>query len=305
MLLLRLRTLPANHRRQQSLANLQITRHPIFFLAQHTLSSMAKIDIKTIAGKSFMPLPARPGKKFLPLPSTLLFSTECATGSPIALFLASSPRVVMKNQPPSVATVLRNTNGSRSGQMIDCLRKNLLYSDKRMRDIFFRATRKLIGQHERDGTSEMLSRFTRELESTGRAWGTAEGVEANNWDMPAKAVVNTMVRAGVLFDQRSNPIQAGVGANAAAISAISESFEQRCEVFLIEFLIRKLGDVTVRDHKALAHALLRQFDPNIAIGDLEDHVVFLISHLESSVALTEDGLYTPIEIGFPTPSKAS
>ena len=44
------------------------------------------------------------------------------------------------------------------------------------------------------------------------------------------------------------------------------------EAYLIEFLIAKLGDISIRDHKALAHALFRQFDPSVSMEDLEDRV---------------------------------
>lgn len=165
-----------------------------------------------------------------------------------------------------------------------------------MRDLLFRAVRQEMTWRKESQSAVMLARFAREIEALGREWGPAAGVESNNWHMPIKAVINTMIRAGVLLDIDGEPIAAGVGANAAAIASVDDNFENRCEAFLVEFLIRRLGDVTVRDHRALAHALLRQFDPNVPMDDLEDHIAVLISRLEGKITLTEDGLYVPVEI---------
>ncbi len=178
--------------------------------------------------------------------------------------------------------------------MIQCLRKNLLYSEKRVRDILFRAARQEMSWHLQNQSTVMLARLAREIESLGRQWGADAAVEVTNWHMPTKAVVNTMLRAGVLLAADHRPIPPGLSANAAAIAALAPDFETRSEVFLVEFLIRKLGDVTTRDHKAMAHALLRQFDPNVPMDDMEDHISVLISRLEGSVVLTEDGLYSPV-----------
>ncbi len=182
-------------------------------------------------------------------------------------------------------------NGSRSRNMIQCLRDSLLYSEKRPRDLLFRAAEEIVQASATAGDGVMLARLTLEMEALGRAWCVAEGFEANNWAMQARAVVNTMVRAGVLLDEQGQSVRDGIGANAAIVCGLSPGFQERSEAFLVHFLIRKLGDVSTRDHKAIAHALLRRFDPNIPIADLEDYIVVLISRLEGFVSLTEAGLY--------------
>ena len=60
---------------------------------------------------------------------------------------------------------------------------------------------------------------------------------------------------------------------------------------MIEFLIEKLGDVSTRDHKALAHALFRQFDPSISMEDFEDRVVILLATLADRLVLYDNGTY--------------
>ncbi len=60
---------------------------------------------------------------------------------------------------------------------------------------------------------------------------------------------------------------------------------------MLEFLIRTLGDVTTRDHRALAHALFRQFDRSIPMEDFEDRVAILLATLAGRVTLRDDGTY--------------
>jgi hypothetical protein len=124
--------------------------------------------------------------------------------------------------------------------MIQCLREQLLYSEKRMRDILFRGARVAVNTRFRDGSTVSLSRLTREMEFFGRVMGEREGIEANaDWETAAKAVVNTMVRAGVLLGRRRLPVLAG---NGAPVTDLAEDFESRCEAFLVEFLMCRLGD---------------------------------------------------------------
>ncbi len=61
---------------------------------------------------------------------------------------------------------------------------------------------------------------------------------------------------------------------------------------MIEFLIAKLGNISIRDHRALAHALFRQFDPSVSMEDLEDRVVLLLATLAGRVCLRQDGVYS-------------
>lgn len=176
--------------------------------------------------------------------------------------------------------------------MIQCLRQSLLYSDKRMRDILFRAVKETIEESNRAGQKLSVAQLGRKIATAGRTAGKASELEPGNWDMTSKAVVNTMVRAGVLLDPDGSVVSPGVGADAAPVAGVVDGFERLCEAFLLEFLIVQLGDVSMRDHKALAHALFRQFDTNIPIEDLEDQVAALLSTLQGSVHLSETGAYT-------------
>lgn len=177
----------------------------------------------------------------------------------------------------------------RSGQMVQCLRESFMYSEKRARDILFGTIEKLI---ETAGDSPfILCRLTRELASRAHQDAEAAGFEFSNWDAAANAVVHAMLNAGVLLMHDGSPVPVGIAAQATMIVALKEDYRDLTEAYLLEFLIRKLGDVTTRDHRAVAHALFRQFDPSISMDDFEDRVAVLMATLADRVALNEAGAY--------------
>jgi hypothetical protein len=173
---------------------------------------------------------------------------------------------------------------TRSGQMLDCMRRELLYSEKRQRDFMFAAIDGLLRQVGLAPT--ILSRFTREATMRARQLAAAAaGFEFGNWEMAGKAVVGAMLGAGAFLTPDGDVIPPGVEALATLVGSAREAFRDLTESFLLEFLIGRLGDVTVRDHTALAHALFRQFDPAISMEDQEDRVAILLARRSDRIEL--------------------
>jgi len=172
---------------------------------------------------------------------------------------------------------------ARSGQMMDCLRHELLYSEKRARDLIFTAIEQLLEEHA--AAPIIVSRLTRDASARARDLGLATGFDFANWNTTGKAVVRAMLAAGALLAPNGDVIPAGVEALAAAVASLRDGHRDLTESFLLEFLIARLGDVTVRDHTALAHALFRQFDPNVSMQDQEDRVAILLAGLADRIAL--------------------
>ncbi len=175
---------------------------------------------------------------------------------------------------------------ARSGQMVNCLRQELLYSEKRARDLLFAAIAQLIGRLPEG--SLIVARLTREAATRAREEAERAGYEFMNWDNAAKAVVKALLSSESLLDPGGQPILFSVSAHASPVGSLREDYQDRTEAFLLEFLLRRLGDVTVRDHTALAHALFRQFDRTIPMHDLEDRVVILLARIADRVALDGD-----------------
>jgi len=167
--------------------------------------------------------------------------------------------------------------------MVDCLKHELLYSEKRPRDFIFAATEQLL--QERGGAPLILSRLTRDATARARAHATAAGLEFANWETAGKAVVRAMLGAGALLTPEGEVVPAGVEALATEVASVRQEYRDLTESFLLEFLIKRLGDVTIRDHTALAHALFRQFDPSISMADQEDRVAILLARLSDRVQL--------------------
>jgi hypothetical protein len=167
--------------------------------------------------------------------------------------------------------------------MLDCMRRELLYSEKRPRDFMFTAIEELLCEPRR--TPTILSRLTRDATTRARQLAVVAGLEFGNWDTAGKAVVRAMLGAGAFLTPNGDVIPPGIEALATPVGSTRDAFRDLTESFLLEFLIGRLGDVTVRDHTALAHALFRQFDPNISMEDQEDRVAILLARLSERIEL--------------------
>jgi hypothetical protein len=177
--------------------------------------------------------------------------------------------------------------------MVECLRKEFVYSEKRARDILFGEITAMIGSGARPF---IVSRLVREAAARAKRRAQEINFEFSNWDTAAKATINAMLGAGVLLTRDGSRIALTVAAQATEVVALAEGFVDITEAYLLDVLIRKLGDVTVRDHTALAHALFRQFDPTIPMEDMEDRVAVLLAMLWDRVVLTEGGMYCAVEV---------
>jgi hypothetical protein len=175
--------------------------------------------------------------------------------------------------------------------MGDCLRRELLYSEKRPRDVLFRVIERIVSEAGDGDDPKILSRLTREAAARARQHAEDTGFEFGLWDTASKAVVKAMLCAGVLLAADGQPISPGITAQATPVAALKARYQDITEAFLLRVLIDRLGDVSTRDHTALAHALFRQFDRGVPLEDLEDRVVILLAQLADDVEL-RDEVYT-------------
>jgi hypothetical protein len=175
--------------------------------------------------------------------------------------------------------------------MVNVLREEFLYSEKRARDLLFQEMKLFL---VKSGAPVILAKLGREAASAARQRAVSRGYEFSNWHTASKATVNAMLRARVVLASDGSPIPVSIAAQAAEVAALAEGFEDITEAYLLEVLIRRLGDVTPRDHTALAHALLRQFDRTVLMEDLEDRVVTLLATLSGRVGICADLTYKPI-----------
>jgi len=172
--------------------------------------------------------------------------------------------------------------------MIDCLRSDFLYTEKRARDILFREIESLLRKSP-DPIS--VSRLIRSAAARACRRGAGLGVASANWNIASRATVHAMLAAGVLLRPDGSPISRNSAACSAPAAALRPGFHDATEACLLEYLVRKLGDVTPRDHTALAHVLFRQFDDSVPREQLEERVTMLLSAISHRVMLTPSGTY--------------
>jgi hypothetical protein len=175
--------------------------------------------------------------------------------------------------------------------MVHCLRESFVYSEKRARDLLFAAIDEALEESTASGVPPILSRLTREAAERAREAARQTGFEFSNWEIAGRAVTHAMLGAGVLLAGNGAAVRPDITAQATCIAGLKKGFRDITEAYLVELLIRKLGDVSTRDHKAMAHALFRQFDARIPMADLEDRVAVLLAMLSGRVTLKEDGTY--------------
>jgi hypothetical protein len=177
----------------------------------------------------------------------------------------------------------------RSRQMVFLLRQEFIYSEKRARDILFYEMELILDRDRSPGVT--IARLTREAAAAGRRRAASLNNELANWETAAKATVNAMLGARVLLGAAGVPIMISIAAPAAEVGVLADAYQDRTEAFLLEFLIRRMGDVTARDYTALAHALLRQFDRTVPMEELEDRIAYLLSMLTDRIAVGPGGIY--------------
>ncbi len=177
---------------------------------------------------------------------------------------------------------------SRSAYMIERLRRESLYTEKRVRDRLFTAMESALAMSP---TPPLLSRLVRDAANQARREANRDAFAFSHWEIAARAVSNAMLGARTFLTENGVPLEPGVRAQAATVRALKPGFRDLTEAFLLELLIARLGDVSTRDHVPLAHALFRQFDTRVSQADLEDRVVTLLASLHGRITLRGDGIY--------------
>ncbi len=175
---------------------------------------------------------------------------------------------------------------ARSAHMIERLRREYLYTEKRVRDRLFAAIESALAK---SATPPLLSRLVRDAANQARREANRDAFAFSNWEIAARAVSNAMLGARAFLTENGVILEPGVRAQATTVVALKPDFRDLTEAFLLEFLIARFGDIGTRDHQALAHALFRQF--GVSLADLENRVATLLASLHGRITLREDGTY--------------
>lgn len=114
--------------------------------------------------------------------------------------------------------------------------------------------------------------------------------DRQKWDAQVYFFCRLLVLSGTLRGP-AGVLTYGAGTDGTEVSEISESVMDDAEAYIIEYIIRDLGNVTEFEHVPMAHAVLREFDSAIDLGAQKDRVALLIAEIADRVTLDESGVY--------------
>ncbi len=188
--------------------------------------------------------------------------------------------------------------------MVACLRSNFLYTEKRPRDLLFDSLEKMLS--EAGDRPPILAKLEREAARLAAQAASRQNIQYSNWGTASRALTNAMLHARVLLGLQDEVVPPGLAARATVVHRLANDFRETTEAYLLLVIIDQLKDVAVRDHTALAHALLRRFDRTVSLGEMEDQIVILLAKLHQQVTLLSDGTYHALSSArtFEPPSKA-
>lgn len=173
--------------------------------------------------------------------------------------------------------------------MVQCLREGYLYSEKRARDFLFDAFARCLRDH---GPLALIG-LTRLATRAATHQASEAGFPYGNWTVAGRTVANAMLRARAFVTVAGATLEPGLAAQAEPIHSLHPDFRDRTEAYLLSYLAERMGDLTDRDHVALAHALFRQFDARVSMEAYEERVVALLGSLGGTLAVDPAGRYVP------------
>ena len=212
-----------------------------------------------------------------------------APPAPTATENVSQPAITPPETTPASAandksgTLAEPEKYPRSRMMRASVQKAKLFNEKPIRDLLFKSVKQIVTRGRLQ-----LSALRRTLaEESFPASGFTDKLK---WDAQIYFFCRLLVFSGTLQGP-GGPLSHGAAADGTEVHEISPTVEDDAEAYLIEYIIRDVGNVTEFEHSPLAHAILRRFDPTMDMGALKDRVAFLISKISDRVTLDESGTY--------------
>ena len=202
----------------------------------------------------------------------------------------NQPPPIMQSEPTPASAVENPTPAEpekyqRSRQMRASVQKARLFTEKPTRDLLFKTVKPIVSRQRLQ-----LSALRRTLAEESFAASGYSDSDKLKWDAQVYFFCRLLVFSGSL-QGAAGALSHGAAADGTEVHEISPTVEDDAEAYLIEYIIRDLGNVTEFEHCPLAHAILRQFDSAAEMGALKDRVAFLISRIADRVSLDESGTY--------------
>lgn len=210
--------------------------------------------------------------------------------TPRNITAASTPVLPPPKQETAEASkpdVQLDAGRQRTRQMVDGLKAEGIYSPKPIRDYIFRSLKALIAQGQLFPlpATQLIRRARMSAESEAKN----AGVSYDYWPVAGEAVLELLLSAGVLMDEKKSSIKSGLHARGRSVAALDSEFEEKCERYLLKRIVSRLGDVTKHDRTSLAHALFKVPRAEKSLDEMLDRVDQLFSQLEDEIVESSDG----------------
>jgi hypothetical protein len=204
----------------------------------------------------------------------------------------SGPDLVASQGRPAAAESVQKDGGDvlteekfeRTQEFVDCWKRRYIYCPKPIRDLLFQAIEDILGEEPQGLTVAKLT-------STARQRAEKQCETFTYWQAATGGLANALVASQVLLTADRAPVPLGVECWGSQVALVSENFRDRCEAFMLYFVIKTLKNVNFyRDRIHLAHALLKEGPSGKSVDELMDRVSILMSSLGGRIEIGEDGL---------------
>jgi hypothetical protein len=206
------------------------------------------------------------------------------------------PRLPSPPHPAGVPASLDKRGRTR--EIIDCLKAGLLYSPKDIRELFFAALSD-IGP-SLNSQPVRVNELSRRALKRATELASAENITFEFWLPATDATFQMLVAAGALIGVDGQALKPSIHWRAELVSSVDRDVRNKCEKFLLKYVIAKLGDVSLRDRTALAHALFKVSPRKKQLFELLERVDELLSSLRDEVHEDSHGVLVVNDTSFPS-----
>lgn len=175
----------------------------------------------------------------------------------------------------------------RSEQFNKCMRDNRVYCPKRIRDYFSRALRALEG--EKGALPCTIGQLVRRARSLAEQNAAQDNFNYRFWPVATDGMLELLVQSRCLYESENIYVKPGVHARGTTIVAVAPDMELKCELFLLELLIRKLKNITRHDRTSLVHALFKTGNQDNTLDDMHERLDALFFALRFRISEDSKG----------------
>jgi hypothetical protein len=215
-------------------------------------------------------------------------ATSAAVDSTRGIVVDRQP-VAIVEQTMAVSLSQMPKRQNRATKFEAALSKSRIGAIPETRELLFDAVEGIVS--DLDGelvlVTELFSRAVkRAQEKAAEAGYTSE----KNWPTAERCIRRLMLWAGVLIGEEEEPIADKIGSNSRRLVKLAPDFRRKCEAYLMEHIIEKLGDIKYDDDPYYLGLTLfrRGKERAVAPEELKDKADVILVYLEENGRIEMD-----------------